>query len=230
METIGPAEMSLRLAAALAAGLVIGMERESRGRPAGLRTTILTCLAASTAMVLSEALFIRSDSAAPSGAWRPDPARLGAGILTGIGFLGAGTIMRHEHIVRGVTTAATLWFVTVLGLAYGAGHYGLGIAATVLALIVLTVLPHLEKHLPQDWFAELALSGKLDTLDQEAVRQHLKESGVKVKTCKVTCDLENQRKTLVLELKLVYSRRYELSRTLTGYFASQPGITRVEWK
>jgi putative Mg2+ transporter-C (MgtC) family protein len=138
--------------------------------------------------------------------------------------------MRHEHIVRGVTTAATLWFVTVLGLAYGAGHYGLGIAATVLALIVLTVLPHLEKHLPQDWFAELALSGKLDTLDQEAVRQHLKESGVKVKTCKVTCDLENQRKTLVLELKLVYSRRYELSRTLTGYFASQPGITRVEWK
>ncbi|MPN47363.1 hypothetical protein SDC9_194965 [bioreactor metagenome] len=138
--------------------------------------------------------------------------------------------MRQEHIVRGLTTAATLWFVTVLGLAYGAGHYALGTAATLLALIVLTVLPHLEKHLPQDWFAELSLSGKLDALDQDAVRQHLKELGVKVKTCKVTCDLENHRKTLALELKLVYSQRLELSRKLTDYFISQPGITRVEWK
>lgn len=222
--------MGVRLAAALAAGLVIGLEREIRGRPAGLRTTILTCLAAATAMVLSEALFIRSDSAAPTGAWRPDPARLGAGILTGIGFLGAGTILRHEHIVRGVTTAATLWFVTVLGLTFGAGNFVLGSASTVLALIVLTVLPRLEKHLPQDWFAELTLSGTMDALDQDQVRQHLKQSGVKVKTLKISCDVENQRKTLILELKLVYSRRHELSRTLTQYFMSQPGVSKVEWK
>ncbi len=222
--------MGVRLAAALAAGLVIGLEREIRGRPAGLRTTILTCLAAATAMVLSEALFIRSDSAAPAGAWRPDPARLGAGILTGIGFLGAGTILRHEHIVRGVTTAATLWFVTVLGLTFGAGSFVLGSASTVLALIVLTVLPHLEKHLPQDWFAELTLSGTMDALDQDQVRQHLKQSGAKVKTLKISCDVENQRKTLILELKLVYSRRHELSRTLTQYFMSQPGVSKVEWK
>src|SRR5438874_967575 len=118
--------MALRLSLAFAAGFIVGWERESHGRPAGLRTNILACVAAAVAMVLSEVLFIQS-AAAATGSWRPDPARLGAGILTGIGFLGAGTILRHANVIRGVTTAASLWFVTVLGLAFGSGQIALGL-------------------------------------------------------------------------------------------------------
>src|SRR5262245_46793392 len=114
-------EIVLRVLAATAAGALVGLERESHGRPAGLRTTMLTCVAAAIAMVVSECLFAETATSVPGANWRPDPARLGAGILTGIGFLGAGTILRHGSMTTGVTTAASLWFVTVLGLAFGSG-------------------------------------------------------------------------------------------------------------
>src|SRR5438105_14316331 len=105
MSSLTYQQILLRLLAAFAAGVIFGWERSSRGRPAGLRTTILACVAAAAAMILSEKLFVESGSAVAAGNWRPDPARLGAGILTGIGFLGAGPIVRHENIIRGVTTA-----------------------------------------------------------------------------------------------------------------------------
>src|SRR5207248_2799015 len=111
------------------------------GRPAGLRTTILTCVAAAVAMVISEMIFVQSAAATSTGNWRPDPARLGAGMLAGIGFLGAGTILRQANFVRGVTTAATLWFVTVLGMAFGGGQFVLGALGLALAIITLLVLP-----------------------------------------------------------------------------------------
>src|SRR4249919_296017 len=95
-------DMFLRLLMAFLAGAAIGWERESHGRPAGLRTTILACVASAVAMIISEVLFVESAAATATGSWRPDPARLGAGILTGIGFLGAGTILRHANFVRGV--------------------------------------------------------------------------------------------------------------------------------
>src|SRR5687767_11638718 len=93
-------DVVLRLLAATVAGALVGIERESHGRPAGLRTSILTCVAAAMAMIISEFLFYESIGEA-SVNWRPDPARLGAGILTGIGFLGAGTILRHNNVIRG---------------------------------------------------------------------------------------------------------------------------------
>src|SRR5438477_5935854 len=105
-------EMFLRILMAFLAGCVVGWERESHGRPAGLRTNILACVASAVAMIISQVLFVEA-SVTASTSWRPDPARLGMGILTGIGFLGAGTILRHGNFVRGVTTAASLWFVTV---------------------------------------------------------------------------------------------------------------------
>src|SRR5438477_324936 len=119
MTELSFSDMLLRLLLAFLAGMAVGWERESHGRPAGLRTNILACVASAVAMIVSEMLFAKSAAATATGNWRPDPARLGAGILTGIGFLGAGTIIRHGNFVRGVTTAASLWFVTVLGLAFG---------------------------------------------------------------------------------------------------------------
>src|SRR5947209_6193216 len=100
MIPVSPEEILLRIALAFGAGFIVGFERSGRGRPAGLRTTILTCVVSAMAMIISEKLFVQSGAAVSGGNWRPDPARLGAGVLTGIGFLGGGTIMRHENVVR----------------------------------------------------------------------------------------------------------------------------------
>src|SRR5688572_16880475 len=108
-------DVLLRLGLACVAGLVLGFERERQGRAAGLRTTLLACVASTLAMLLAHH-FVIEYAASGSNAWRPDPGRLAAGILTGIGFLGAGVIMRHGALVRGVTTAAVLWYATILGL------------------------------------------------------------------------------------------------------------------
>src|SRR4051812_46537490 len=108
MDACESLDLVLRLGAALVASAAIGLERESHGRAAGLRTTVLVGVAAAIAMGLSEAPYLGVASSG-TGTWRPDPMRLAAGVLTGMGFLGAGTIIKEGNMVRGVTTAATLW-------------------------------------------------------------------------------------------------------------------------
>lgn len=125
-------EIVLRLLLAAALGAVIGYQRERAAKPAGLRTHVLICLGA--------ALFaIASTHGFGPGA---SPARIAAGVVTGIGFLGAGAIIQsREGIVVGLTTAATIWAVAAIGLAAGAGLYIVSVVSTAIALIVL-VLPH----------------------------------------------------------------------------------------
>ena len=125
-------EMILRLLLAVALGAVIGYQRERTGKPAGLRTHILICAGAALFTVVSLYGF---------GA-AADPARVAAGIVAGIGFLGAGAIIRRgEGIVAGLTTAATIWAVAAIGLAAGAGLYLVSAVTTAVILIVLC-LPH----------------------------------------------------------------------------------------
>src|SRR4051812_6391896 len=139
--------MLLRLGLAVLAGVVVGYERESHGRAAGLRTTMLTCVAAAAAMILSTSIYEGANIAIN---WRPDPTRIAAGILTGIGFLGAGAIVREGKTVRGVTTAAVLWFVTIIGMAFGAGQIVLGLLGLCVALGTLFVLPGVEAGIKND--------------------------------------------------------------------------------
>ena len=121
-------ELGLRLLLATALGAVIGFQRERAGKPAGLRTVVLVCVGAALFTVASIYGF---GTAA-------DPSRIAAGIVIGIGFLGAGTILRREgSTVEGLTTAATIWVTAAIGLAAGAGLY---IVAVVTATIVLIVL------------------------------------------------------------------------------------------
>lgn len=219
-------ETLARLLAAALAGAIVGWERESHGRPAGLRTTILAGSASAVAMMLSEALF--RESAALS--WRPDPARLGAGILTGIGFLGAGTIIRHENVVRGVTTAASLWFVTVLGLVFGSGQFILGVLGLAVAVLTLYLLPVLEKHIRTDWYATLTLTLELDALDETELRRRLKALGLKVKATDFRHDFVARRKTIGFELKLKRDEAVELSNRLLAEARQWPGVLEVSWR
>jgi len=132
-------DIALRLLLALVASCLIGFNRQARGHAAGLRTTILIGLAAAVAMVLANLLVSTTGKTALSFATM-DPMRLPLGVLTGVGFIGGGAIFRRGDLVTGVTTAATLWMVTIIGLCLGGGELWLGAAATGLTLATLLVL------------------------------------------------------------------------------------------
>jgi putative Mg2+ transporter-C (MgtC) family protein len=123
-------------------GGAIGLQREIAGKPAGLRTNILICMGAAMLMDLSIRL-----SVGPGGARVGDPARLAAQVITGIGFLGAGTILHARGTVIWLTSAATIWMVTALGLTVGAGEYIEAVGAGVLVVGVLSWLGRLEYHI-----------------------------------------------------------------------------------
>ncbi|MGU3494569.1 MgtC/SapB family protein [Xanthobacteraceae bacterium A53D] len=143
-------DIALRLACAFFAAMVIGFDRELEERAVGMRTTILVCLAACIAMISSNLLLPEVGRTQDSFA-QMDVLRLPLGILTGMGFIGAGAIMRREDgLVLGVTTAATLWYVTVMGLAFGAGQYALGGLAFGLALATLWLLKFASNYIKQE--------------------------------------------------------------------------------
>jgi putative Mg2+ transporter-C (MgtC) family protein len=229
MSTVSFPQMLLRIGLAFVAGLIVGWERTSHGRAAGLRTTILACVAAAIAMVISEALFAESGAATVGGNWRPDPARLGAGILTGIGFLGAGTIIRNADAIRGVTTAATLWFVTVLGLAFGSGQFAVGFMGMAVAMAVLFVLPLVEQGIQSDWYATLTVTGTLEALNETSLKTQIETSGLEIKAMKFSSDLENKQKTLVYEMKLKKHAVFEVSSKLVNQLVALPGVLQVKW-
>ena len=137
----GIAAICLRLFCAMLVGMLIGMERDFTHRPAGLRTHILVALGACVASLMGEMIFTHYNSSA-------DPARLSAQVITGVGFLGAGTILREGFHVKGLTTAASLWTVACLGIAAGYGYYAVSLAGTLFAFVTLTVLEILQDRLP----------------------------------------------------------------------------------
>ncbi len=134
-------ETLLRLVLAGVLGGVIGYEREHTNRPAGFRTHILVCVGAALVMVTSEFIFDIY-----GGKVNLDPARLGAQVISGIGFLGAGTIIRDGFNVRGLTTAASLWAVSCVGIAVGIGFYGGAVIATILIFLTLIILKKAENR------------------------------------------------------------------------------------
>jgi putative Mg2+ transporter-C (MgtC) family protein len=129
-------EVLLRLALAAALGAAIGLEREIREREAGLRTHLLVSLGSALFTIVS-AYGFHTFLASGQSVVRADPSRIAAQIVTGIGFLGAGAILRQGLSVRGLTTAATLWVVAAIGLATGAGYYSAAVVTTVLVLVSL---------------------------------------------------------------------------------------------
>lgn len=130
-------EFVLRLFIAGILGSIIGLDREYRAKEAGYRTHFLVSLGSALIMIVSQYGF---DEVLQKPGMDLDPSRIAAQVVTGIGFIGAGTIILHKQIVRGLTTAAGIWATSGIGLAIGAGMYTLGISATILTLIGLEVL------------------------------------------------------------------------------------------
>jgi putative Mg2+ transporter-C (MgtC) family protein len=136
-------DIAVRLILTMAAGAIIGVNRESGGHIAGFRTTILVGLAASVAMIQASIL-LGVQGKTPQSFSSMDTLRMPLGILTGVGFIGGGAILRRGDLVTGVTTAATLWIMSVIGLCFGGGQIKLGIAATALAAVTLWNLKWLD--------------------------------------------------------------------------------------
>ena len=129
-----------RLSVAALLGGIVGLERQQRHKSAGLRTHILVSLGSCLVMLISYKLY-----AGVQGLTNADPARLAAQVVSGIGFLGAGTIMKEGLTIKGLTTAASLWVVAGVGLAVGAGYYVGAVTTTVLSVLALTYLPRFER-------------------------------------------------------------------------------------
>ncbi|TPK69434.1 MgtC/SapB family protein [Mesorhizobium sp. B2-4-19] len=150
-------DLVARLLLVLAAGFLIGLNREARGHTAGLRTTILVGLAAAVAMIQANLLLDTMGKGADSFA-RMDVLRFPLGVLTGVGFIGGGAILRRGDLVTGVTTAATMWIMTMIGLAFGGGQFGLAAITTLLTLVTLQALKWVDLRIRRDHHAVLSVS------------------------------------------------------------------------
>ncbi|MCE5312860.1 MAG: MgtC/SapB family protein [Nitrospiraceae bacterium] len=169
-------EIFLKLLISVLCGGIIGLERQRRGQYAGFRTQLLVCMGSCLFTVLSIEFNKQFGTFA-------DPARIAAQVVTGIGFLGAGAILRHEHYVRGLTTAASMWAVSAIGLAIGFGAFTPALIATALVLINLIIFKNIENIISQDRYTTLTL--RLRGLEPLDLRQLFPDKALKLRQVKL---------------------------------------------
>ena len=160
----------LRLLFAAVLGAVIGFERDIHGRAAGLRTNMLVSLGAATFMLVSEGVALAFSGGSFEQGLRVDPSRIAAQIITGIGFLGAGAIIKEGFNIRGLTTAACLWVSAGIGMAAGGGFFELAMVVTAGSLFTLVVVNLFERVYPKDYYRTLEVTTSNDTDISELIR------------------------------------------------------------
>ena len=206
-----------RLAYSALAGGLIGLERTYHGRPAGFRTHTLVCMASTLLMLLAIYQW-KLVPDAPLETLRIDPTRMAQGIMTGIGFLGAGVIIKEALTVRGLTTAASIWLTSAIGVVIGMGLYFAALAATVLALGVLVLFRHIEARVPSMQFAQLKVRfPRHQMMAEEALREVIASHNVGC--ARLSYFLDREGKTFLYEM-VVQSRKIanykKLAQALTG--------------
>ena len=211
----------LRLVLALLFGGLIGLERGAERHPAGFRTHILVCVGAALAMITNQYMV----DIWPS---QVDPSRIGAQVITGVGFLGAGTIiLTGRNKIRGLTTAAGLWASACIGLAVGIGFYAGALIGTILIYISLDLLPHIEDAIYRK-AGNLALySAVTDRTVFRTVTDALKEEGVKLE------DMDFSRGSVLVQEGIGFSVRLRLPRKtdpaeIIDRISSIDGVTLVD--
>jgi putative Mg2+ transporter-C (MgtC) family protein len=171
-------QITVNLVLALAAGGIIGLERSHHGRPAGFRTHALVCLASSLLMLVTVNFTRFAGLTSLEGTAPIDPTRMAQGIMTGIGFLGAGVIIKEGMSVRGLTTAASIWVTAAIGVLIGIGFFFAAGISTVLTLGVLSVFRWIERKMPIEFYAKLCVGFVRDArLPEEELRTVVREHG-----------------------------------------------------
>jgi putative Mg2+ transporter-C (MgtC) family protein len=210
--------MILRLGAAVLVGGLVGFERERRDRPAGLRTHMVVCLGSTLITLISIEL----------AAGRYDPTRVAAQIVTGIGFLGAGTIFRSETGVRGLTTAAGLWVVAGMGMGIAAGGALMGMAALtgILVFVINQWLRVLEDRMSLA-IREATLTLVRDSGAMIGVLEGLAKRGAQIERIGWLARAAAEDQAVVaVRIRLP---RSETTGALTSWLSAQPGVREVEW-
>jgi putative Mg2+ transporter-C (MgtC) family protein len=180
---------------------IIGFEREKHGREAGLRTMILVGMGTTIILISSfQVYYIFSNIQNPL--IRLDPARIAYGVVTGIGFLGAGVIIKDQKRIRGLTTAACLWFVTSISLAVGVGLYILSLFLTLISVIVLYFLKIVEKKIPIDQYNILSIKIRDDIELKNNIISLIEKENFKILSIQI------ERKKEERTLDLIFTIRY----------------------
>jgi putative Mg2+ transporter-C (MgtC) family protein len=227
--SLGWGDIALRLALTVLVGVLIGYNRTEQGKAAGMRTVLLVCLAASVAMIQVNLLLPLAGRPADSFVMN-DLMRLPLGILTGVGFIGGGAILRRDNLVVGVTTAATLWLVTVIGLCIGGGQILLGLAATALGLFALWGLSWIEHNLESEHRARLTLDLEANGPGEGDIRRKLGEAGQSVVTARLLLDRPGKQRRLAFELREMRRHPHERTPAFVDELGKAPGVARLQWQ
>ncbi len=198
-DVFAPLTVLIRLVAAMAAGFFVGVEREQHYQPAGIRTHMVLSMGAALVMLIS----IYIPEAFMKGSPGADPGRISAQVISGIGFLGAGAIFRYGFNVRGLTTAASIWTTSAIGLAFGAGFYFLGLVATVLLIVILRVFDLLESKLfERKDMRVLTVVIHSDGLSAKRVLETVKEFSIVPRHVSITEDVDGKTTEIAINCRL----------------------------
>jgi putative Mg2+ transporter-C (MgtC) family protein len=219
-------EITIKLLLAALAGGLIGLEREIHGRPAGLRTNLLVAVGSCVMMIVSEAFYAKYGMFDAQSTLRLDPSRVAAQIVTGIGFIGAGVILKEGASVRGLTTAASLWTVAGLGMAFGMGFFSLGAIATVMVLISLTLLKKLDPLVKKDRFLTLMVTSH----NREGLLEELQAifTARKLVVTDISSHVDLVAKELFYQVVITQQQR-RIGHELTAAIKQLDGIKKIHY-
>ncbi len=221
---ISETDILIRLLVAFVLGAIIGFEREIDNQPAGLRTNIILVVGSALAMILSVTL---AHKYPPVQGASGDPARLAAQVISGIGFLGAGAILHAGVSIKGLTTAATIWTMAIVGLAVGAGFIKEAAIVTIALFIVLTILEKFEhRFFHPKWIVPITLWIKDEEVDLEALRQIFKYKHLRLLSLSREHDLTTKETTLHLEFSC---KRESLLDEIQTKILKVPGLQKVHF-
>ena len=222
--TVTLSDALIRLALAFLGGAVIGFNREERNEAAGMRTTMLVCMAACLAALLANFL-LNTTGKNPGYFSQIDVLRLPLGILSGIGFIGAGAIIKKGDIALGVTTAATMWFMSVVGLCFGAGQLGLGLAGIILGLVILWALKWFDERMPRAMRATLLV--RSSTLEEAALKALIESYHYKIVLISIRLDDGGR----CIEAVVQWHGRQEEAARITSILDAfkREGVKEVSW-
>jgi putative Mg2+ transporter-C (MgtC) family protein len=220
-------DMIGRLLLAAFLGGIIGVERDLHGRAAGLRTHILVSMGAAVFTLLS----IYLSESGPGASRVGDPGRIAAQIVTGIGFLGAGVIIREGMTIRGLTTAACLWSAAGIGMAAGAGYRLVACVATLIALFSLIILKYFERLYHKDSYRILVITTVIDVEATQIIEQ-VKRKNLSVIGCDITRDYEMSATVIRLRIRLFHKDMTDKHAHAVIKSLETCGIPmkQIEWK
>jgi putative Mg2+ transporter-C (MgtC) family protein len=213
--------ITLRVFGAVLIGGMIGMERTFHGRPAGFRTHALVCVASSLLMIVT---VYQGQWVHPLGVGniQTDPTRMAQGIMTGIGFLGAGVIFKEGLTVRGLTTAASIWVTSAIGILVGVGFYLAAILGAIATLLILSVFRYIEGKVPSEFYAHHMLAFARDSvMTEDEMRKTLAAHGFSI--ANLSSRLTDGGKQFEYRMVL-RSRDPKSAESLSQYLRKQPHV------